>query len=107
MRKLTNQSNTITIQEILECINTKIRLIIYYRASNERDGIPRFFKIVKQNNFTQCYFQSPIATDKYTYEALDSFEDNAITKALQAASCSREIYVVVYNEASKLFKVQP
>lgn len=106
MKKLVNK-NEITIQEIIDAINNKERIIVYYRSQNNKDGIPRFLKYKTINGEYVIGFDSPFIGEKAVYECRSYHLEPGIKTSLLSAMAARDIYVITYEEGNKLFKVQP
>ncbi len=107
MRKLISNKHEITIQEIIDAINNKERIIIYYRSQNKKDGIPRFLRYKMINGQYVIGFESPFIAEKPVYDCVSYNLEPGIKTSLLNAMSARDIYVITYEEGNKLFKVQP
>ena len=106
MKKLVNK-NEITIQEIIDSINNKERIIVYYRSQNNKDGIPRFLRYRMIGGQYVVGFESPFIAEKPVYDCRSFNLESGIKTSLLSAMAARDIYVITYEESNKLFKVQP
>ena len=96
MRKLINETKRINLDDLVQELQNSNKLIVYYRSSNQRDGVPSFLQ-----TDGQCwFFRSAINNYRPTYEHPSARE------TLAEATKSRDIYVIDKEEANKLFKLQ-
>ena len=98
MKKIISEVKQLTIDNIVEQLESSNNIIVFYRSHNEREGVPVFLKKLGHRDIG---FVNPINNYSTCYR------NTTFRLSLEAAAKSRTLYVINKEEASELFKIQP
>lgn len=86
--------SVIEFDELIQRIINGNAVMVFYRTSNDPDGIPVFLT----TSGSKYFFQSPLIDRGRSYESL------TLKSTLETAMKSRTIYVLEKDESHQLFK---
>lgn len=93
MRVVKDNLETISVDSLVRELNSSYNLIVYYRASNKKDGTPMFLKLDGRSYFFSSVEFPPSVT----------FSSNSLGETLRLATTSRKVYVITTEEQKQLF----
>lgn len=105
MKKVISNTKDITIDELVDKLQSGAKILVFYYTKNKRDGVPVFLiqgKLHAQPTLRkEFYFQSPV------FGRGPSYSGNTIREALEACAMSRGIYMIESDSAEELFIKKP